>query len=79
VDVAHAGSRLRVEVLAKNKRVGSLTRSVNAGRASFTVKLNTSAKRTLQRGRKLSLTVRVTVTTPASAPFGATRTVRLRR
>ena len=79
VAVALAGSRLRVELLAKRKRVGSTTRSVNAGTASFTVRLNAGAKRTLQRSRKLSVTVRITVTPPTGAAFTATRTVSLKR
>jgi plastocyanin len=77
--IARAGSRLRVEVLSKRKRVGSTTRSVNTGRASFTVTLDRGAKRTLQRGRKLTLTVRITVTPPSGRSFTATKAVSLRR
>jgi plastocyanin len=77
--VVAGASRLRVEVLSKRKRVGSTTRSVAAGRVSFTVKLNAAAKRTLQRGRKLTLTVRITVTPPSGPAFTARRTVTLRR
>ena len=79
VAVARAGSRLSVEVLAKRKRVGSTTKSVGAGTASFSVKLNASAKRTLQRSRRLSLTVRITVTPPTGPAFTATKAVNLRR
>jgi plastocyanin len=77
--VTQAGSRLRVEVLVKRKRVGTATRSVNAGNAAFTVKLDAGAKRTLQRSRKLALTVRITVTPPAGPAFIETRKVTLRR
>ena len=79
VAVAHAGSRLRVEVLLKRKRVGTATRSVNAGSAAFTVKLDRGAKRTLQRSRRLALTVRITVTPPTGSAFSETRKVTLRR
>jgi hypothetical protein len=66
-------------VLRGRKRVGSTTRSVGAGTAAFTVKLNAGAKRTLQRSRRLALTVRITVTPPAGSAFKATRKVTLRR
>jgi plastocyanin len=77
--IARAGSRLRVDILAKRKRLGRTTRTVAAGRASFTVKLNARAKRTLQRTRRLTLTVRITVTPPSGPAFTTTRTVSLRR
>lgn len=79
VGVAQAGSRLRVEVLIKRKRVGTTTRTVNAGTAAFTVKLSAGAKRTLKRSRRLAFTVRVTVTPPAGPAFTETRKVTLRR
>ena len=53
---------------------------VGAGSAAFTVKLNSRrGKRTLQRSRRLALTVRVTVTPPAGSAFTETRKVTLRR
>jgi hypothetical protein len=89
VTVARAGSRVRVELLAKasalgrkgSKRVkvGSSTRSANAGTVTFTVKLNSAAKKAVRTKRKLALTVRITVTPPSGDPFTATSTVTVRR
>jgi plastocyanin len=77
--VAGAGSRLTVNVLAKRKRVGRTTRTVGAGKATFTVPMNAAARRTLRRARRLALTVRITVAPPSGAAFTATRSVTLRR
>jgi hypothetical protein len=89
IAVARAGSRLRVELLAKSSalgrrgskriRVGSSTKSVAAGTATFTVKLNSAAKKALRSKRKLALTVKITVTPASGDPFTATSKVILRR
>jgi plastocyanin len=71
---AGAGGRLEVDLFAKSAalgraghkrrvRVGRLVRgSVSAGRMSFVVALDSKARRTLKRKRRLSLSVQITLT-----------------
>jgi hypothetical protein len=89
VMVSRAGSRLRVEVLARpavlgrrgrtQMRIGSSTKTAPAGTASFNVNLNSTAKRALRRRGRLPVTVRITVTPPSGTPFTSTQSVTLRR
>ncbi len=86
--VARAGSRLRVELLARRSAlggrgakqvgVGHAAKAVGPGRRSFAVKLTATAAAAIAGGGSLPLTVSVTVD-PASGPtFSATRPVTLR-
>ena len=89
ISVARAGSRVKVELLAKPAalgrkgdkqiKVGASTKSAGAGTSTFTVNLNSAAKKALRTKRKLALTVKITVTPPSGAPFSSTATVTLRR
>ena len=64
ISVARAGSRVKVELLAKPSalgrkgskqiKVGSSTKSAGAGTATFTVNLNSAAKKALRSKRKLA-------------------------
>ena len=88
--VARPGSRLEVEAraprssLSRSRRRGSVRvgrfvrSSVGAGRATFSVALNATARRAIVRSGRLRLTVRIRVTPSAGAPFTATRSVTLR-
>ena len=60
-------------------RVGSATKSAGAGTATFTVNLNSAAKKALRSKRKLALTVKITVTPPSGDPFTSSSTVTVRR
>ena len=60
--------RLKVEVLRGKTRLATSTKTVKQSKATFALKV-----------KKAKLTVRITVTPPAGAPFTATRTVTLRR
>lgn len=85
VSKAGAGDELEVEVLAekaslarhsKRSRVGAFARSsVAAGQTSFSVKLDAKARRALKRHRRLSLTVRVTLSPAYGEPLTITRSV----
>jgi hypothetical protein len=87
--VARDGSRLGVKLLAKPSalgrrgrarvRVGSATKTVNAGAATFSVPLSRAARKALARRGKLALTVTITVTPPSGTPFSAKKTVTLKR
>ncbi len=89
IAVAQADSRLQVDVLAKRSALGGkgstqtcVGRTVKAsvrGTVSFSVALNSAAKRAVKRRGKLALTLKVTVTPPAGVPFTSTRAVTLRR
>jgi plastocyanin len=82
-----AGGRLRIGLFAKRAalgrasgpshvRVGQLVRSsVPAGRFSFRVKLDASARRALRRHRRLALSVRITLTPTEGEPLTLTRAV----
>jgi hypothetical protein len=89
VAITRAGSRLRIEVLAKqsalgrrgrkNIRVGSSNKSAAAGTARFTINLNSAAKRALRSRGRLPLTVRIIVTPAVGAPYTKTSSVTVRR
>jgi hypothetical protein len=89
ISIARAGSRVRVELLArpsalgrrgsKQIKVGSSTKPAGAGTARFTVKLSSAAKKAVRRKRKLALTVKITVTPASGDPFTATSAVVVRR
>ena len=89
IAVARAGSRLSVKLLAKpsalNRRgraqvgVGGVTRTANAGPATFSVTLSRAARKALARRGRLALTVRIAVTPPNGTPFRAMKTVTLKR
>jgi plastocyanin len=82
-----AGDRLEVDVFAKGAslarvmhsgrvRVGRLVRSsAPAGKVSFTVHLNATARRALARHRRLALTVKVTLAPSHGGPTTLTRSV----
>jgi hypothetical protein len=86
--VASAGSRLQIDVLAKQSalgrrgrgtaRVGRAARTVGAGRAAFTVRLTAAAKQALRRRHKLAVTVKVSVKPPSGPAFTTSRTVTLK-
>ncbi len=87
--VARAASRIKVELRAKPSAlgrkgskpllVGSATTMAPAGKATFTVNLNSTAKAALKRKGKLPVTVTITVTPQSGTPFTATATVTLKR
>jgi hypothetical protein len=62
--------RLKVEVLRGKTRLATSTKTVKQSKATFALEVKV---------KKARLTVRITVTPPAGAPFIATRTVTLRR
>ena len=83
-----AGSRLAVELLATRAslgiagkgvaQVGKKTRThLKAGRQTFAVPLRASAQRALQERGRLSLTVKVAVSSPTGSRETATRRVEL--
>ena len=88
--VARPGSRLEVEAraprssLSRSRRRGSVRvgrfvrSSVGAGRVTFSVALNATARRAIVRSGRLRLTVRIRVTPSAGEAFSATRAVTLR-
>ncbi len=90
IPAADGGARLEVELLTQgaspakvkrpgSSRVGRLVRSsVPAGTASFTVSLDTQAKRALRRHHKLTLTVKVVLTPKHGAALTITRSLGLR-
>jgi plastocyanin len=87
VSAAGAGDRLEIGVFAKSAslakaghaarvRVGRLLRgSVSAGKLSFAVKLNATARSALKRHRRLALTVVITLTPIHGGPRTLTRSV----
>jgi plastocyanin len=89
VPTGDAGASLEVELLApraslakvkhsSNTRVGHLLRStVAAGKVSFTVALDATAKRALHRHHKLTLAVRVVLTPPYGAQVTIARSISL--
>jgi hypothetical protein len=89
IAMARAGSRLSVTLLAKPSalsrrgraqvRVGGVTRTANAGTATFSVTLSRAARKALARRGRLALTVRIAVTPLSGTPFRATKTVTLKR
>jgi hypothetical protein len=86
--VARAGSRVRVDVLAPNSAVGgkgskpvavgSYAKSATAGKLTFAVPLNAKAKKALRK-RKLTLSVRITVTPASGPPYTTTSSVKVTR
>jgi plastocyanin len=89
VDVARPGSRLSVTLFVRRSALGRrgsglvatarLARArVPAGRISFALRLDTSARRALARRGRLAVTVRIVVSPVAGPPFSATRRVTLR-
>ena len=89
IDIAEAGAgdRLAIDVFAKSAslakaksstavRVGRLARaSVSAGGVSFSVRLDSKARRALKRHRRLALTVKVVLTPAHGEPLTITRSV----
>lgn len=87
VSAAGAGDRLEVDLIAdgaalakgkqaKHVTVGRFVRSsVKAGKQSFTVKLDASARHALKRRHRLALTVKVVLTPGYGNPTTRTRTV----
>ncbi len=87
VSQAGAGSRLEVDLLATKAslastkrvtrvRVGRFVRgSVHAGRQSFSVKLDSRARRSLARRHRLALIVKIVLTPFYGEPTTLTRTV----
>jgi hypothetical protein len=87
---ADGGARLEVELLAQSaslakakrsggSRVGRLIRpSAPAGKFSFTVSLDTAAKRALRHHHKLALTVKIVLTPKHGAALTITRSLDLR-
>jgi plastocyanin len=90
VRVRSRGSRVLARAFARRRALvgGASTRqvavgrslrsSVGPGRASFSVRLGTTARRALRRHGRLSISLRLTVTPPAGDSYTATRTVVLR-
>jgi hypothetical protein len=88
ISVARAGSTLTVDVLAKPsalgasgralKRIGHLTKSLDAGAHTFAIKLSRAASSAITARRRLALTAKVTVAPPIGAPFTANRAVTMR-
>jgi plastocyanin len=70
--IGQANSRLKVEILRGKSRLATSTRTVKQGNATFALKVK-------RQTRTVKLTVKVTVTPPAGAPFTASRTVTLKR
>jgi hypothetical protein len=87
VEVAQAGGRLEVDLLAGNAslakakhpsrvRVGRVIRSsLQAGAVSFAVPLTAKAKSALRRHRRLALTVQIVLTPVHGAALTITRSV----
>jgi plastocyanin len=86
ISKAGAGDRLGIDVFAQSTslakvkrsrvRVGGLVRSsVSVGRMSFSVKLDTKARRALRRHHRLVLTVKITLTPFYGEPVTITRSV----
>lgn len=87
ISKAGAGDRLEVDVFAANAslarakhggnaRVGRFVRSsVSAGRTSFSVKLDTKARRALKRHKRLVLTVKIVITPSYGEPKSIARSV----
>jgi hypothetical protein len=87
VSAAGTGDRLGIDIFAKGAslakaghtarvRVGRLVRgSVSAGKLSFAVKLNATARSALKRHRRLALTVVITLTPIHGEPRTLTRSV----
>lgn len=88
ISKAGAGDRLEVDLTATTAslaKAGHATRvvgrfvsaSVSAGRRSFSVKLNTKARRALKRHRHLALKVKITLTAVNGQATSVTRSVTL--
>ena len=89
IDIAKAGAgdRLAIDVFAKSAslakakssppvRVGRFARpSISAGAVSFSVRLDSKARRALKRHRRLVLGVRIVLTPRYGEPLSITRTV----
>jgi hypothetical protein len=89
VSAAGSGGRLEVDLLAsgaslakaghsKQVRVGRLVRSLQTGSVSFSVPLSAKAKASLNRHRRLVLTVKITLTPTHGQALKLTRAVVLR-
>jgi plastocyanin len=89
IDLSRAavGGRLEIDAFAQNAslakakhaaavRVGRLVRSsLSAGKLSFSVKLNASARRALGRHHRLALTMKIVLTPTSGAALTVTRNV----
>lgn len=85
VIVAGAGSRLRVDLMARRSAlggsgaklvsVGRASKAVGAGKRAFSVGLSGAAKRAVASAARLAVTVKVKVKPPSGAAFLATRSV----
>jgi plastocyanin len=92
VSPAGAGDKLQIDLFVKRAslaktpgrgsgvvRVGRVVRaSLSPGRLSFSVPLNAAARRALRRRHRLSLTVRITLTSARGAPLLISRKAILR-
>lgn len=89
VSVDGAADRLEIDLVAGATAFGkdghatrvvgrSVSASVGAGRRSFSVKLDASAREVLDREHRLALTVRITLTPPGREATVFTRSVDLR-
>jgi hypothetical protein len=76
-----SGDRLQIELLAKGAAatVGKLARSsLHAGKLTFALSLNAKGKAALRHHRRLTLTVKITLTPPHGAAVTITRAVVIR-
>jgi len=81
VSSAGSGGQLQIELLAKgaNAPVGKLARSLlHAGKLTFALPLNAKGKAALRRHRRLTLTVKITLTPQHGAAVTVTRGVGVR-
>jgi hypothetical protein len=79
VSVFASGSALGITDVPRPLRVGTLTRRrLPARRVTFSVPLDRTARRALERAGQLRLSVTVTVTSPKGVRASVTRRVRMR-
>jgi plastocyanin len=79
VEVKQRASRLEVTLRRGRTRVGRSTRTVAAaGVVTFSVPLNSTARRTLRRRGRLEVTVAVALTPPGGSKLTRSQRVRLR-
>lgn len=85
VIVAGAGSRLRVDLLARRSAlggsgarlasVGRVSKAIGAGKRTFSVGLSGAAKRAIAEAGRLAVTVKVKVTPASGGAFTVTKAV----
>jgi hypothetical protein len=65
--------------LGRSRVAGTLTRNARGGRTTFTLKLNSKARRAMRKLRSFRATLRVSAAYSGVTPAARSRTVTIRR